>query len=110
MIPIRFCKLLRTISCLLLLLALAAYGPTAEAAKQRAFEYEHKDLEEEKKRIGQFVTDGNYHAAINIALSCLNECRRNDNQPGVDDFLGVISAITDTLAEAFGSEEYLSKR
>lgn len=50
MIPIRYSKLLRTISCLLLLLALAAYGPAAEAAKQRAFEYEHKDLEEEKKK------------------------------------------------------------
>ena len=67
------------------------------------------DLETEKPRIRQFVADGNYHAALNIALSCLNECRRNENQPGVDEFLGIIRGITDTLAEAFGSDDYLGR-
>ena len=67
------------------------------------------DIEQEKDRIQQFVTEGNYHAAINIALSCLNECRRNDNQAGVDECLGIIRAITDRLADEFGSDQYLGK-
>jgi len=67
------------------------------------------DLESETDRIQRFVTDGNYHAAINIALSCLNESRRTDNQSGVDECLGIIKAIIDTLAEEFGSNEYLGK-
>lgn len=67
------------------------------------------DLEVEKNRIQQFVKDGNFHAAINISLSCLNECRRTDNQADVDEFLGIIRDITDTLAEQFGSDEYLGK-
>lgn len=67
------------------------------------------DIDSDKDRIQQFVRDGNYHAAINIALSCLNECRRNDDQPGIDEFLGIIRVITDTLAREFGSEQYLGK-
>ncbi len=63
------------------------------------------DLEAEKDRIRQFVKDGNFHAAINISLSCLNECRRTNNQAGVDEFLAIIRDITDTLVEEFSSNE-----
>jgi hypothetical protein len=67
------------------------------------------DIKLETDRIQQFVTHGNYHAAINIALSCLNECRRNGDQAGVDECLGIIKAITDKLADEFGSDEYLGR-
>lgn len=61
------------------------------------------DIEAEKSSIEAFVVKGNYHAAMNIAISALNECRRNHDQAGSDEFLDVIKAITDTMAEAFGS-------
>jgi len=50
-----------------------------------------------------FIDKGNFHAAFNIALSALNECRRNDDQPGVDKFLLVISGIVTTMTKEFGS-------
>ena len=62
------------------------------------------DSDSERDRIQQFVTDGNFHAAINIALSALNECRRNDDQPGVDEFMGVIQEIALTRVHEFGSQ------
>lgn len=62
------------------------------------------DVNAEIVRIQSFVDNGNYHAAMNIALSALNECRRNDNQADVDTFLDVINDIAQTLSEAFGSE------
>ena len=55
--------------------------------------------------IQEFVDKGNYHAALNIALSALNECRRNNNQAGVDKFLDVIKSIVQTLTEEFGSQD-----
>ena len=60
------------------------------------------EIESETKTIQTFVDKGNYHAAMNIAISALNDCRRNDDQAGVDVFLGVIKGIADTMAEAFG--------
>jgi hypothetical protein len=56
-------------------------------------------------RIQTFVERGNYHAAYNIALSALNECRRNNNQAGVDTYLGVIKDIVQTMADEFGSQD-----
>ena len=64
------------------------------------------DIESETGRIQQFVADGNYHAAINIALSALNECRRNEAQACVDEFLRLIERIVQTLVHEFGSEGY----
>lgn len=55
-------------------------------------------------RIQDFVDKGNYHAALNIALSSLNECRRNNDQAGIDKFLDVIKGIVQTLSEKFGSQ------
>ncbi len=62
------------------------------------------DIEAETVRIQEFVTKGNYHAAINLALSAMNECRRNTDQPGVDRFLKLINDIIRTLTEEFGSK------
>jgi hypothetical protein len=62
------------------------------------------NIEAEIKRIQDFVDKGNYHAAINIALSGLNECRRNKDQAGVDTFIDIIKGVVNTLAEEFGSQ------
>ncbi len=61
------------------------------------------DSEAETASIQEFVDRGNFHAAMNIAISALNECRRNSDQTGVNHFIGVIKGIADTLARAFGS-------
>ena len=60
----------------------------------------------ETDRIQDFVDNGNYHAAINIALSALNECRRNNDQTGVDKCLDIIEGIVQTLTEKFGSQDW----
>ena len=60
------------------------------------------DIESETKIIQQFVDKGNFHAAMNISISALNECRRNKNQSGIDTFLDVIKGIANTMAEVFG--------
>jgi hypothetical protein len=59
------------------------------------------DIESETKIIQQFVDKSNYHAAMNIAISAVNECRRNNDQPGVNHFIEVIKRIADTMAQAF---------
>ena len=60
------------------------------------------NIESEIKIIQEFVDKGNYHAAMNISISALNECRRNKNQPGIDRFLDVIKGIANTMTEVFG--------
>jgi hypothetical protein len=67
------------------------------------------DIDAHVNKVQEFVQDGNYHAALNIALSDLNECRRNGDQAAVDTFLGVIEEIAKTLAHEFGSHEYLCR-
>lgn len=61
-------------------------------------------IEAETERIQQFVDRGNYHAAYNIALSGLNECRRNNDQAGIDRFIEIIRGIVDSLAAEFRSQ------
>lgn len=61
------------------------------------------DIESETNRIQEFVDKGNYHAAINIAISALNECRRIEEQAGVDKFIAVIRGIVNTIDNEFGS-------
>jgi hypothetical protein len=61
------------------------------------------DIESETKIIQQFVDKGNYHAAMNIAISALNACRRDEDQTGIDIFLGLIKGIAKTMTEEFGS-------
>ena len=61
-------------------------------------------IEVEAERIQQFVDRGNYHAAYNIALSGLNECRRNHDQAGIDRFIEIIREVVDSLGQEFGSQ------
>lgn len=61
-------------------------------------------IEEEAKRVQDFVDKGNYHAAYNIALSGLNACRRHNDQAGINRFLDIIRAVIDSLAAEFGSQ------
>ena len=65
--------------------------------------------ESDTDRIQSFVEIGNFHAAINIAISGLNECRRNDDQGGVDRFLSIINDISLTMAREFGSKAYIDE-
>jgi len=67
------------------------------------------DNESEAERIQSFVDSGNYHAAINIAISALNECRRNDDQTGSDKFLRIINNISKTMAREFGSQTFIDE-
>lgn len=60
-------------------------------------------------RINTFITKGNYHAALNVALSGLNACRKENDQAGVDSFLDTIKATVQKLAEEFGSKDYLAR-
>jgi len=61
------------------------------------------DREAEARQIQEFVDKGNYHAAYNIALSGLNACRRNNDQAGIDRFIGIIREVVEALATEFGS-------
>ena len=61
------------------------------------------NFETEAERVREFVHEGNYHAAYNIALSALNACRREGDQAGVDACLALIREIVDSLAAEFGS-------
>jgi hypothetical protein len=62
------------------------------------------DLDSQAKQVQSFLDNGNYHAAFNVALSALNACRRNDDQAGVDRFLGLIRSVVDALVLAVGGE------
>ena len=61
------------------------------------------DIEAEIDRIQGFVGKGNYHAAINIALSALNECRRTNDLAAADKFLDIIKNIVQILVDEYGS-------
>lgn len=67
------------------------------------------DIKSQSDRILGFVKKGNYHAAINIAISGLNECRRDNNQAGIDRFISLIRGVTLLLSHEFGSKEYLNQ-
>lgn len=66
------------------------------------------DKQTHMERINTFIQKGNYHAAINVALSAMNACRKQDDQPGIDEFIDIIRGIVKTLAEEFASEDYLA--
>ncbi len=61
------------------------------------------DIEASIDEIQSHIERGNYHAGINIAISGMNEGRRNNNQACVDTFLEVINGIVKTMTEEFGS-------
>ncbi len=62
------------------------------------------NIESERENIQGHVDKGNYHAAINLAISAMNECRKNDNQTGVDIFIAFIREIVDVMDSEFGSK------
>ena len=59
-----------------------------------------------KDEVQDFVDRGNYHAAINVALSGMNACRNEQDQAGVDRCLGVIEGVIRQLVLEFGSPSY----
>lgn len=67
------------------------------------------DISSYTDQIQKFILIRNYHAAVNIAISGLNECRRNDDQCGVDKFVNIIKGIAQTMAHEFGSLEKSEK-
>ena len=62
------------------------------------------DIEAEEKTIREFIDKGNFHAAMNLAISAVNECRKHNDQPGIDYFIELIVEIADTMADKFGSQ------
>jgi hypothetical protein len=62
------------------------------------------DIDSEKEKINFHVAKANYHAAINLAISAVNECRRNNDQAGIDVFLGVMRDIVQLMSDEFGSK------
>ncbi|MDH5766693.1 MAG: hypothetical protein OEZ38_11820 [Gammaproteobacteria bacterium] len=61
------------------------------------------NIDQENQNILQHIEEGNYHAAMNLAISAMNQCRREDNQPGVDYFIQTIKTIANAIAMEFGS-------
>ena len=72
--------------------------------------YSAMDLRSYQDEVQGFVERGNYHAAINVALSGLNACRKSGDQASMDQCLGVIETVIRQLAEEFGSKEYLQQK
>lgn len=62
------------------------------------------DIKAEKENIQTHIDKGNYHAGINLAISAMNECRRNSDQAGVDEFIEFIRNIVERMANEFGSK------
>ncbi len=61
------------------------------------------DVNTEISRVQEFVDKGNYHAAINIAISAMNDCRKHENQEGIDTFIEIMRGIINTMGDEFGS-------
>lgn len=61
------------------------------------------DFEAYLSRVDGFVEAGNFHAALNIALSGMNACQRQQDPAGVDRCLEVIRGIVDELERVYGS-------
>ncbi len=62
------------------------------------------DIESEKADIQQHLDKGNYHAAINLSISAMNACRKEQDQAGVDEFIRFIRSIVDRMDDEFGSK------
>jgi hypothetical protein len=67
------------------------------------------DMDAQANEVKSFTQKGNYHAALNIALSALNACRRDNDQAGVDRFLGLMQDVLDTLALESGSAAHKAR-
>lgn len=62
------------------------------------------DKDAENANIQLHISKGNYHAAINLAISAVNACRRSGDQAGVDAFLDVIQSIVNIMFDQFASK------
>ncbi|MCW8829882.1 MAG: hypothetical protein OQK94_12635 [Gammaproteobacteria bacterium] len=62
------------------------------------------DIESETAHIQEHIDKGNYHAGLNLTISAMNACRREENQQGVDYFLAMMKDIVNTMTEEFGSK------
>lgn len=62
------------------------------------------DREAETAHINEHIEKGNYHAGINLTISAMNACRREQEQDGVDYFLDMIQGIVDKMKGEFGSK------
>ena len=62
------------------------------------------DYTAKENEIQQQLERGNYHAAMNLSISAMNECRREQDQPGVERFLGVMQAILDRMKLEYGGQ------
>ena len=62
------------------------------------------NIKSEKENIWGHVDKGNYHAAINLAISAMKKNKKNDNQEGVDIFIAFIREIIDVMDNEFGSK------
>ncbi|MDH3466439.1 MAG: hypothetical protein OES26_11125 [Gammaproteobacteria bacterium] len=67
------------------------------------------DIESYIDKIRMFMEEGNYHAAFNIAISGINKGRSINDQSSIDQFVGLIKAITVIVATEYGSKDYLQK-
>ncbi|MGB5278365.1 MAG: hypothetical protein WBO16_07385 [Gammaproteobacteria bacterium] len=67
------------------------------------------NIDSYKNEVQDFADRGNYHAALNIALSGLNACKRQHDQAGVDQCLGVIEGVIQQIVHEFGSEDYVNR-
>lgn len=61
------------------------------------------NIEQETNDIQQHLDKGNYHAAMNIAISAVNAGRKENDQHAIDHFLDLISVIAETMMQEFGS-------
>ena len=68
------------------------------------------NFESYQEEVEAFVNRGNYHAAINVALSGLNACRKENDQKGADQCLAVIEGVIQQLVQEFGSKDYADKK
>jgi len=62
------------------------------------------DIEAELEHIRPFIDKGNFHAAMNLSISAMNQCRREEDQAGTDRFLALIQEIIDIMTAQFGSK------
>ena len=67
------------------------------------------NFEAYKNEVQDFANRGNYHAAINIALSGLNACRREQDQNGIDQCLAVIEGVIRQLGQEYGGKAFTEK-
>jgi len=72
--------------------------------------YQIMNTEEYTDKIDRFIEIGNFHAAVNVAISGMNAGRKVNDQVCIDKFLGIIDNISKTMAKEFGSKGYLKRR